>query len=286
MSYRSRVAEDARNPSRAFGFFTIVAGSNVLAARLVVDRADMAAYTLLVVGTLTWLVLGYLVPWLVLVRGSEDTTGSGLERADGSWFVWAVASQSVAVAAATLQPDSEFAGHGLALLAFVAWAVGCFLYAAAVVLVGLRVVLYGLTPADFTPAYWVAMGAASITILAGVRLADMRGATVIAVMQELTTGASVMFWAFASWLFPVLVVAGWWRHVVHRVPLVYEPALWTMVFPLGMYALASMSLGDSDGLAWISWLGRAGLWLALGVWAVTFAAMCQHLYRRVFPSAP
>lgn len=286
LSFRSRVAQDARNPTRAFGFFTIVAGSNVLASRLVVAELDVVAYVLLAVGTATWLVLGYLVPWLVLVRGHGDTEASGFQRADGSWFVWAVASQSVAVAAAMLQPGAGDASHILALLAFVAWAVGCFLYAAAVVLVGLKVVLYGVTPEGFTPTYWVTMGAASITILAGVHLAAMRGATVITVMHGLTTAASVMFWAFATWLLPVLVAAGWWRHVVHRVPLAYEPALWTMVFPLAMYALASMTLGDADGLAWITRVGKAELWLAAVVWLVTFVAMCHHLYRRVVrPSA-
>jgi len=285
VSFRSRVAEDVRDPTRGFGFFTIVAGSNVLASRLVVAGFDGVAYALLVVGTAAWLVLGYLVPWLVLVRGQGDTEASGFQRADGSWFVWAVASQSVAVAAAMLQPEAGEASHLLALLALVAWAVGCFLYAAAVVLVGLKVVLYGVTPEGFTPTYWVTMGAASITILAGVHLAAMRGASVIAVMHGLTTAASVMFWAFATWLLPVLVAAGWWRHVVHRVPLAYEPALWTMVFPLAMYALASMTLGESDGLAWITRLGKAELWLAAVVWAVTFGAMCHHLYGRILRPA-
>ena len=278
--YPSRIAADARDPARAFGFFTIVAGSNVLASRLAIGGEEVAAYILLGVGATTWLVLGYVLPWLALVRRPGGPAASALERADGSWFVWAVASQSVAVAAATLQPDAA-AGRALALLAFVAWAIGCFLYAAAVVLVGLRVVLYELTPAGFSPAYWVAMGAASITVLAGVRVAEMQGATVVAVMHDLTMGAAVMFWAFASWLFPVLVAAGWWRHVVHRVPATYEPALWCMVFPLGMYALASMALGKADGLSWITTVGEVELWLALGVWAVTFAAMGRHFYVRL-----
>jgi hypothetical protein len=30
-------------------------------------------------------------------------------------------------------------------------------------------------------------------------------------------GISVIFWCFGTWLIPVLIAAGWWRHVVHRV---------------------------------------------------------------------
>ena len=45
-----------------------------------------------------------------------------------------------------------------------------------------------------------------------------------------------------------LVAAGWWRHRVHRVPLRYESSLWSVVFPLGMYAVASIYLGRADDL--------------------------------------
>ena len=54
---------------------------------------------------------------------------------------------------------------------------------------------------------------------------------------------SVVFWAFATWLIPVLVAAGVWRHFVRKVPLVYVPTLWSMIFPLGMYAVAGIYLG-------------------------------------------
>ena len=45
-----------------------------------------------------------------------------------------------------------------------------------------------------------------------------------------------------------LIAAGIWRHLVRRVPLTYTPALWSMVFPLGMYAAAGRELGEADGL--------------------------------------
>lgn len=285
VAFPRRLGVDARDPHRSFGFFTLVAGSSVIGDRFVVAGMDAVAYALLTAAIAAWLVLGYLVPWLTLVRRGGRTALAG---ADGSWFIWAVASQSIAVLAATLEPGADAGQHALAFLAFVAWAVGCFLYGSAVVLVGLRLVLYDVEPEDLSPAYWVAMGAASITVLAGVRVAAMHTQVIVSVVHDMATGVSLMFWAFASWLFPVLVAAGWWRHGVHRVRLAYEPALWSMVFPLGMFALASISLGEADGLSWIAAVGRAEVWLALAVWIATFVAMCVHLGRalRTAPSAP
>ena len=275
VAYPGQVLADARNPRRSFGFFTLVAGSCVLADRFVVAGLDALAYVLLVASGAVWLVLGYLLPWLALARRDEH---SAHEQADGSWFIWAVASQAVAVLAATLEPSAGASQHALAFLGFVAWAVGCFLYVCAVVLVGLRLVLYDVSPEDLSPSYWVAMGAASITVLAGVRVADMRTDVIVSVVHDLATGVSMMFWAFATWLFPALVAAGWWRHGVHSVPLSYEPGLWSMVFPLGMYSLASLSLGDGAGLDWIAAIGRGELWFALVVWALVALAMARHLF--------
>jgi tellurite resistance protein TehA-like permease len=91
----------------------------------------------------------------------------------------------------------------------------------------------------------------------------------------------VLFWAFATWLVPVLVAAGWWRHVVHRIPLGYDATLWSIVFPLGMYAVAGISLGQADGLPSVRTIGSAELWIALAAFALTFTAMVVHVFRTV-----
>lgn len=278
VAYARQLAADLREPARVFGFFTVVAGADVLAARLGLGGYVTWAYALLIGASVVWLALGYLIPWTALLCRRDRVA---VASADGSWFVWAVASQSVAVVAASLEPSAQDLRHGLALLAVVAWSVGCFLYAAEGILVCLRTLLYETTAADLTPTYWVAMGAASITVLAGARIVDMQGAAVIDVMRGLVAGLAVMFWAFATWLIPLLVCGMIWRHVVHRVPLSYDATWWSMVFPLGMYAIASMYLGRADRLPWVGDIGRVELWVAFAAWVATAAAMCTHLYRRL-----
>jgi len=192
---------------------------------------------------------------------------------NGTWFIWAVATQSVAALSATLEPTVQAGRAELALLAVFCWSVGIFLYGAAAVFVAVRILFYRPSPRDLTPPYWVAMGATAITVLAGARIVAMASAPAGDATRHLIAGSSVLFWAFGTWLFPALIAAGAWRHIVHRVPLVYEAALWSIIFPLGMYSVASYSLKTEDHLPIVGMIGKVEGWFALAAWAVTFAAM-------------
>jgi tellurite resistance protein TehA-like permease len=279
LAYPAAVVEDFTDPRRGFGFFTFVAGTNVLGVRLGLGGWHAATAALLVLAGLAWLVLGYVVAWTaVLGRQVRRVVAS----ANGSWFFWVVASQSVAVAAATTEPVYASLRRELAVLAVVSWSVGVFLYAAAGVFVALRLMLYEFGPEDLTPPYWVSMGALAITVLAGARIVEMADAPMVRVTRDLIAGVAVVFWAFATWLIPVLVAAGWWRHVRRRVPMRYDATLWSLVFPLGMYAVAGIYLGRADDLPVVEGIGRGGLWVAFVVWLVVFLAMGRHVVDTVF----
>lgn len=274
--FREDMRRDFMDPSRAFGFFTFIAGTNVLGVRLGMMGWQGTTAALLVVAVLAWVVLGYVVPWTAVLGRDERPV---VKDANGTWFIWCVASQSVAVAAASVEP---LAGPDwrptLALVAVTAWSVGLILYAAVGVFVSLRLMTYPIKPEDLRPQYFVAMGAMAISVLAGARIVEMAGAPMVDATRGLVAGSSVVFWAFASWLFPVLLAAGWWRHVIHRVPLAFEPGLWSVIFPLGMYAVAGIYLGRADQLPIVALIGRAELWIAVAAFLTTFAAMLRHLW--------
>lgn len=275
-AYRDDVLADLRDPQRAFALFTFVAATDVLGSGLVSEGHHDTAFVLLVVGWLAWLLLGYLVPWTAVLGQVRRPV---LRDANGTWFIWVVGSQSIAVLAATLEPVVDYGRSGLALLAVFSWSVGVFLYAGTGVFVAARMLLYPLRPEDLTPPYWVAMGATAITVVAGARIVEMADAPTVAATRGLAAGASVVFWAFGSWLIPALVAAGIWRHLVHRIPLRYEAPLWSIVFPLGMYAVGSDYLGQADNLPAVKHIGAAESWVALTAWALTFVAMICHLVR-------
>jgi tellurite resistance protein TehA-like permease len=282
VAYRDAVVSDFLDARRAFGFFTFVAGTNVLGVRLGLAGHYSVTAGLLVASGLAWLVLGYVVPWTAVLGREERPV---VASANGTWFIWVVASQSVAVAAATIEPAYDQARRELAVLAVMSWSVGVALYCATGVIVSLRLMLYEFGPEELTPPYWVSMGALAITVLAGARIVQMADAPMVAVTRDLVAGLAVVFWAFATWLIPVLVAAGWWRHAHCRVPLVYEATLWSMVFPLCMYAVAGIYLGRADHLPLVEGVGRVWLWVALAIWAVVFVAMCWHVYRTVLAAA-
>lgn len=281
IAYRSAIKDDFLNPRRAFGFFTFVAGANVLGVRLAMEGWYTTTATLLVMSGVAWLVLGYVVPWTAVLGRAERPI---VAAANGTWFIWVVASQSVAVAAATIEPVFDTGRRELALLAVTSWSVGVVLYAAVGMIVSLRLMLYEFGPEELTPPYWVSMGAVAITVLAGARIVEMADAPMVDVTRDLIAGLAVVFWAFATWLIPVLTAAGWWRHAIRRVPLRYEATLWSIIFPLGMYAVAGIYLGEADRLPVVGLVGSVELWVAFPASVLVFAAMTVHVSRTVLMS--
>ncbi|MFF2464192.1 SLAC1 family transporter [Streptomyces mirabilis] len=119
---------------------------------------------------------------------------------------------------------------------------------------------------------WIFMGAAAIAVLAGVRLIALPlGSTMLS--RPLVIGASVVLWAFSSWLIPLLLALGVCRHALRRIPLRYEFGWWNLVFPVGMYAVTTHELGRATTTSWMTSVGRWEVWIAAVFWAVVFAAV-------------
>jgi tellurite resistance protein TehA-like permease len=74
-------------------------------------------------------------------------------------------------------------------------------------------------------------------------------------------------------------VLGLWRHARRHWPLTYEPALWSVVFPLGMYSVATLVFGKAAHLNFMEPLGRFMLWVAVAAWVLVAAAFLARLAR-------
>jgi tellurite resistance protein TehA-like permease len=66
---------------------------------------------------------------------------------------------------------------------------------------------------------------------------------------------------------------------VCRVPLTYSPMLWSLVFPLGMYALASLRVSLTADFPPLSALAQAMAWVALATWLATGAGLIVTSWR-------
>jgi tellurite resistance protein TehA-like permease len=280
--FRADMVTDATRPATGFTYFTFVAGTAVVGTRISMDGALDVAGGLLLLAFAGWVVLGYVIPWAVV---DAKAGRSVLTEVDGSWFVWSVASQSVAVLASSLEPHVDVVlAQALAVLAVLSWGIGLMLYGVIGTAVVIRVLTHGIRPEQLGPEFWVTMGAGAIAVLAGSRVVEMTHLPMVDAVRASVAAGAVVLWAFATWLVPALVAVGWWRHVRHRIPLDYRPALWSMVFPLGMYAVAGIYLGEADRLPLVGWIGRVFLWLAVVVWVVVSVALVVTVVRRVRPA--
>jgi tellurite resistance protein TehA-like permease len=271
--YRREFLADTADPRKAFAFFTFVAGSEVLGSRLAADGHYGATVALLILAGLAWVLLSYGMPLGLMTR---DGTRSALAGSNGTWFLWTVGTQSIAVCLTSLRPPLA---SGLAAAAVGFWAVGVVLYLLVAGLVLAALLHFPVEPASLTPAYWVFMGATAISVLAGAKLLGLPTQPLLAAVHPLVAGVSVVLWAFGTWLIPLLVGLGVWRHLMRGILLRYEPGLWSIVFPVGMYCAASHALGVALGVPWLATVGRYGAWVALAVWAAVFGAMLAFFAR-------
>jgi tellurite resistance protein TehA-like permease len=272
--FRPSVAADIRAPEGVFGFFTIPAGFDVLGVRLSDASHPLAAAILAGVAAAAWLVLTYGVPASLLLTRARDSVLSGV---NGTWLLWVVSTQSLALSAAVLVPAWPSQAGLLASFATGLWSLGLVLYLLLVSLILLRWLTVAMTPQALGPPYWILMGATAITVLAGAEILGLPGALpAVRATAGFVEGSCYALWAFGTWWIPLLVVLGCWRHVRQRWPLTYEPALWSVVFPLGMYSAATLAFGQAAGLVFMEPVARVMIWVAVASWVLVAAAFLRR----------
>ncbi len=255
-------------------------------ARLAADGHQAAAGALAAAALAAWLAVTCLVPvrlaaWQ-LSRPPGPEPGEPVTRlcrraviADvgGSWYLWPVSTQSLAIVA-TLRAGGRPGPERAAAIAAVAlWLAGAVLYLAVTALVAARLRLAGLGPREPTAPFWVAMGAASITVLAAARILISGTVQAMPGGRAVCTGLAVAFWLAATCLIPPLACRSAWRHLRWHAPLRYRADQWMIIFPAGMYATASMQLGTAARLPALHGTGAAAAWIAAAAWALAFATM-------------
>ena len=277
------VRQSAADPTTAMAYFTVVAGTDVLAVRLVMANHPLVAFALGTAAAAIWLVLTYALPWSIMAAARRPVLG----EINGTWLVWVVATQSLSIVAAAVAPSApaSWLRADLPAIAVCLWGLGVMLYLVLIVIIFLRLLVIEVTPAEMGPAYWIAMGATAISVRAAagiLALHDPRSAVLVAVMRPFVVGLSVVLWAFGTWWVPLLVLLGIWRYVLRRYPRTYEPRLWNVVFPLGMYTVASFSLGHLPGLGFMASVARIWVWVGVAAWVAVLCSMGGALAQALF----
>ncbi len=283
--YYPNFTSDLTDHSRGPGFFTLVAGTCILGNQFVILAGDLTTATLLwFIGIFLWLILTYTFFTAVIVSEQKPGMETGVH---GGWFIAVVATQSVSILG-TLTVSKSLAWQEYFLFfSLVMYLLGTMQYIIIISLVIYRLTIYNLTPKAFIPLYWVSMGAAAITTLAGARL--ILSSSEWSFLQEILpflTGYTLVFWATATWWIPLLLILSAWRHLYKQFPLSYDPQYWSLVFPLGMYTTSTFVFAEAIGLAPFYLISRYFIYAALLAWFVTFAGMVHRLIKRAWVLIP
>lgn len=273
--FRAQLAADVVDYARSPGFFTLVAGTSMLGSDIAATtRLPQAAMVFWCGGIVLWLVIMYGFFAIIETRTDKPGLESGI---NGAWLLAAVATQSIAVLGALLAPG--FAAPELPLFfCLVMYLIGGMLYLSIITLIFYRMTFIRLTTATFTPAYWINMGAAAISTLAGATLILRAPLSPIVVgTLPFLEGFTLFFWAAGSWWIPSLVILEIWRHAVLRCPFRYDPQYWSMAFPLAMYTLATLRLSDALHFPELLIVPRIFVWFAALVWLVIFAGLVRRI---------
>lgn len=261
---------DLLDPRLVFSFFTIVAATDVLGIQCDLRGYTDAAIALWLFALAVWIVLLYL-SFAVL---SFLNTALDANVVHGGWLIAIVGTQSLVLLGVRVADHLVEYGTGLIVLAHMLWGIGLALYAMFVTLFSYRIFFFKLTPDDLSPLLWVVMGAAAISANAGTSLLlNNAHLPYLASMRPFVDGVTLIVWAWGTWWIPLLVFFGVWKHAVCRIPLSYSPALWSLVFPLGMYSVATFRLSLATQFPFLGTLGREFVWIAIPAWLTTALAM-------------
>jgi tellurite resistance protein TehA-like permease len=198
----------------------------------------------------------------------------------GGWLIAIVGTESLVILGTLVAPPLGELGTAVFVLIHMLWGIGLALYGIFITLFASRIFFLDFEPDDITPLLWVVMGAAAISTNAGSTLIlTDSGLAFLHSMRPFIDGVTLIMWAWGTWWIPLLILFGIWKHGVCRVPITYTPMLWSLVFPLGMYALASLRLSLASDFPPLRTISLTMVWVALAVWAATSAGLVVTMWK-------
>jgi len=262
--FRKELTRDISDHQRAPGFFTIVAGTCVLGTQnTLVIGARGVGELLWWFGLILWFAIMYVFFTAVTVRARKPTLKRGI---NGAWLTAAVSTQSVVVLRAVIDVDTA-PPDAIQFQVIAMHLIGCMLYLGIIPLIFYRLTFVPMSREDFSPPYWINMGAVAITALAG-SLLILRSDSwpLVAPLVPFLWGFAFFFWAVATWWIPFLFLLMLWRYVWMRDRFTYEPAVWGMIFPMAMYTTSTYQFAKAMGFAFLALIPHTLVFVALGAW--------------------
>lgn len=78
-----------------------------------------------------------------------------------------------------------------------------------------------------------------------------------------------MYWVTATAWIPQLVILGFWRFIIKKIPFNYTPMDWGMVFPLGMYTVSTYQLAIATKIPQLQLIPDYFVYIVIIAWLAT-----------------
>ena len=280
--FSSAVRIDLLNPRMVFSFFTLVAATDIVGLLL----QERGYATLAIICWFTafsaWCLLLYLAFSVLTFLTHENN----VNIVHGGWLISIVGTQSLVLLGANIAPSLGDYSVYMMVEVHMLWGLGLMFYGIFVTLFCYRIFFLRLRPTDISPLLWVTMGAAAISANAGTALlTEETHLSFLEMQRPFIVGITMMIWGWGTWWIPMLALFSFWKHVVNRLPLTYEPIWWSLVFPLGMYSVASARLGLAAEFPPLQWISEMMVWITLGAWIIVLFGLLKKL-GRLFTNSP
>lgn len=260
------------------GFLTIVAALCIYGTKnvLIKDNLNMALFG----WTLTfaiWLLLIFSFYVMATVRKEKKLFKDAVS---GRWLLFVVSTQALSISGNLAGTHFDFNINLVLLITTALFLLGAVFYLIIISIIFYRMAFLSFGPMDFKPSYWINMGAAAITTLAGGILIQSMGdvpqfVEYIPVMKVFT----LLFWIAGTWWIPIIIALEIWKNLSAKVR--FTPGYWSVVFPLGMYTLCTWVMADVLNLPFLKYISETSIYIAWGAWLFTYILMIKWMIGKV-----
>lgn len=261
---RKEVLQDLKDVKKMFKYLTFSAGSSSLAVSYSLLGHSLVGLILGSIGVISSIILTYTLFCTLFFHVLVP-----IEVISPFWLLLAIASNSSGLVITTLWKNEMIVDPIFLLLAFCFWSFGVLIYVIFMTLNIFRMLFFPFEGHDMDPCYWTCMGAAAIAVVDGSQFVVVRDLPLFfATIKPFIEGMVLLLWEWGTAWIPILCLMELWKAWYFKVSFRYQPSLWAMVFPLGMYTAATDLLYSSTHLEIFHKLVPIFLWVTFAVWCL------------------
>lgn len=276
ITYPTVVWEDLIHSDKGPGYLTMVAGTSVLGVQYnaLTTLHSMPNVLMFISISLYMVVIFSLIAGIAMSK-DKCSPAQGL---DGLWLLCTVSGCSIVVLGMSLRGTAP----QLQMLMLTAlWSASIMLYFIIIPLIFFKWLFSSVNRKDFSPSWWINMGALAIASLAGVKVLENDHHDLFLAVTPSIITITFFLWAAAAWWLILLLTILVWRTVTRSLNLTYSPGNWSIVFPSGMFAVTTMNvmqyLKVDLPTEWVrvAMVGVLLLWLGFYLWML--ASFCKRI---------